>query len=341
MEDEGSRAERAGLETFRAPARSSAGDHPGPVPHPARADPLDSPESDAARNPHTLPDEVRACALPRPDQGVRLEEGIVYSRPGAPLALDLALPRGQGPHPWLVLFHGGGWRAGERIHLRDEILALAGLGYAAASVDYRLVDHGARNAFPAAVTDARCAVRYLRRHARRFELDPQRAGAIGFSSGGHLAEMLGTAAGVEGLDRGCADRETSPAVQAVIAYFAPSDLRRGAHFARAADRVRDRFLGTPPEQDPERADLASPLVHVGGDSPPTLLVHGTEDRVVPLAQSRTMRDALAQAGVPVELVELPGVGHGFRLFSHMAGTRPGACTSLAFLDATLRRSDGE
>jgi len=111
--------------------------------------------------------------------------------------------------------------------------------------------------------------------------------------------------------------------------------RPEATFSRSADRVISRFLGTTRRRDPRTATLASPIVHVGGGDAATLLVHGTGDRVIPIDQPRRMRAALARAGIPVTLVELDGVPHGFRVFGDDERVRPGVCTTLAFLQAAL------
>lgn len=289
-----------------------------------------------AREGVVAPAVVRACAPPRrTSEAPRLREGIVYSRPGGrPLALDLALPAGRGPHPVVLVFHGGAWRAGERAHVREEIAVLARLGYAGAAIDYRLVD-GYSNTFPAAIADARCAVRHLRSRAADLDLDPDRIGALGYSSGAQVALMLATASDVAGLDDGCADVGTSPAVRAAIGVASPTDLRPEARFTRPADRAITRFLGTTRRRDPDAAALASPIAHVGGGDAATLLIHGTADRVIPIEQPRRLRAALARAGAPVTLVELDGVEHGFRLFGDDPRVLPGVCTAVAFLRAAL------
>ncbi|MCB9597439.1 MAG: alpha/beta hydrolase fold domain-containing protein [Sandaracinaceae bacterium] len=283
---------------------------------------------------------VQQCVPPtRTETAPRLQEGIVYSRPGGrALALDLARPAGAGPHPVVLVFHGGGWSAGERAHVRDDIATLATLGYAGAAVDYRLVD-GRRDTSPAQVADARCAVRYLRGHAAELGLDPDRMAALGYSAGGHLALMLATGSDVSGLDAGCADVSTSPHVRAAIGYFPPVDLRPEAEFSRPADGVITRLLGTTRRRDPAAAALVSPLVHVDGGDASVLLVHGTADRVVPYQQALDMQSALERAGVPVTLVPIPEGQHGFRLFGAGARIRPGTCTALAFLRANLAPRD--
>ncbi|MCA9604784.1 MAG: alpha/beta fold hydrolase [Myxococcales bacterium] len=312
------------------PGRAAAQtDGPAPPPPESPATPGTAPR------PGPTPVSVsRSCDPPRrTDRAPRLREGIVFARPGGtPLALDLALPAGTGPHPVVLVIHGGGWSAGERTHVRDEIATLANAGWAGAALDYRLVEDG-RNTSPAQVADARCAVRHLRRHATELGIDPDRIAALGYSAGGQIALMLATASDVPGLDQGCGDVSTSPRIAAAIAYFGPTDLRPEAEFSRAADRVVTRFLGTTRRRDPAAAALASPITHVDAGDAPVLLVHGTADRVVPYGQAVMMREALERAGVPVTLVTIEDGQHGFRMFGDGARVRPGTCTALAFLRA--------
>ncbi|MFK7990239.1 MAG: alpha/beta hydrolase fold domain-containing protein [Sandaracinaceae bacterium] len=286
----------------------------------------------------TLPPARADCTLSR-DAVASVERGLVYaSHQGAPLHLDLATPVGPGPHPFIVLIHGGGWRAGERAHMDAELDAFAALGYAAASVDYRLLTRSDDNRFPAQIADVRCAVRYLRRHAGRLHLDPERAAALGYSSGGHLALLLGTGADVSGLDDDvCEDTETSSGVAAVVAFFGVAELRTDASFPRPSERLIERLIGGPRAERLDLTTLASPIAHIDARDAPTLLFHATDDPVVPVAQSRRMRAALSGAGVPVRYVEVPGRRHGFRVFPRDPGPdRTVACTTLGFLDAVLR-----
>jgi acetyl esterase/lipase len=244
--------------------------------------------------------------------------------------LDLSIPDGDGPFPLVVLIHGGGWRAGEKAHLDEERRILAGRGYAAASVDYRLVPA----TFPAAVADVRCAVRWLREHAAERRIDPDRVGLVGFSAGAHLAALAGLAPEVDALDEVC-DSTAELAVHALVLLFGPSDLRAEAGWPRPTTRIITRFLGTPAAEDPTRAALASPIAWAGPGDPPTLLIHGDADAVVPLDQSIQLRDALAAAGVATTYVEIEGGRHGFPLFSARPDLRAAPCTTLAFLAAHL------
>lgn len=281
---------------------------------------------------------TRECTVPAAahPSSVHLERDVTYATVGGePQRLDLARPRGAGPHPLVVLIHGGGWSGGGRSAYHDAMLRLAGQGYAAASVDYRLAD-APRNVFPAAVEDVRCAVRWLRSHAAEHGIDASRVAALGSSAGGHLAAMLGTATDVPGLDGACPLRDVSPAVGAVVAIAGPHDIRTAGALDAGQRAMVENFLGIRPEEDPERALLASPAVHASAGDPPFLLIHGTADDVVPVRQSRSMRDTLRAAGVPATLIELPGVGHSIPEFSSDPRFRASTCTILAFLRERLR-----
>lgn len=291
------------------------------------ADPPPGPAPSAASV--ELPAVRGGCPIPA-RYGGELRLGIPFA-PG--LALDLAVPAGPGPHPWVVVLHGGGWNAGERAHVRHEIRILAALGYAGAAVDYRLVGPRGEHAFPAAAADARCAIRHLRRAAARYRLDPGRSAAFGLSAGGHLALVAALGSDRSDLDDGsCPDRATSPAVQAVLALYGPADLRRRDGYGAYANRVIDALLGGPERR---LAALASPISLVSSDDPPTFLAHGALDEVVPVDESRRLRTALQRAGVPVRYVEEPTQGHSFLLFDRTPELPRVTCTALAFLARTI------
>ena len=281
---------------------------------------------------------IHQCSAPRPADGtgsnVARDLTYVVSN-GQRQRLDIAWPKHGGPHPLVILIHGGGWSGGDKSAYLSEMRVLAGQGYAAASVSYRLAS-APFNVFPAAVEDVRCAVRWLRTNAATYEIDPSRIAAMGSSAGGHLSAMLGTAANVEGLDGDCPIREASPRVSAVVAVAGPHDIRTAGPLDSNQRAMVENFLGTSPEADPERALLASPAVHADAGDPPFLLIHGTADDVVPIHQSRSMRDTLRAAGVPVTLLELHGVGHAIPEFSNDARFRVVTCTTLAFLRKWLR-----
>ena len=213
--------------------------------------------------------------------------------------------------------------------MRGEMLALARHGVAAATVDYRLTQAPVA-VFPAAVHDVRCAVQWLRAHAADHGVDPSRIAAAGYSAGGHLASMLGTGAEVAALRGACDAPDAPPTVRAVVSVAGPQDLRVRGPYTREQARLVTNFLGVFPGDAPEVASLASPVAHVSPGDPAFLLVHGTEDELVPVEQARRMKAALTRIGARATLLELPGMGHTFvgLASSEMPEVR---CTTLAFL----------
>jgi len=250
---------------------------------------------------------------------------------GVPLGLDIFSPTSPGPSPTVVLIHGGGWRAGERAHVHDMARMLTTFGFTAVAVDYRKTETEAYR-FPGAIADLRCAIRYLRIHSQELGIDPSRIGAIGFSAGGHLAALLGTAPEVAELDDGCPYQGTSPALQSVVSYYGPYDLTRRQDFVRRARRLIDQVTEGP---NPERSRLLSPLHHLDPSDPPMLLIHGEQDRVVPPQQARLMRAALRRHQVPNRLLIIPTGGHGFTLLSEPDTFLAAQCTTFAFLERSL------
>ena len=241
---------------------------------------------------------------------------------GRALRLDLAVPGGDGPFPAVLFVHGGGWISGNRGFYDDEVRRLAGRGYVAATVSYRLAQVGEGNdsidAFPAALHDVQAALRFLRANAAEHRLDPRRVGIVGESAGGHLALLAGLTRPADGLEEpapaGSSDRppaavDRPPAdVQAVVNYYGPSDFAAFVGRDAATDLLLRAFLGG----RPGAWKPADPLRYVRDDAPPILTFHGAADRIVPVAQSRALDAAVRKAGGRHELVVFEGAGHGFR-----------------------------
>ena len=282
---------------------------------------------------------VTECPPPRVPESaaVSLTRGVVFSIRGADtLRLDIARPaRVSARVPVVLLVHGGGWSGGDRSsRLGEQMRRLAGMGYGAVSVDYRLVSSG-RNTFPAAAQDVVCAARWVRAFGGAHGLDGTRLVAVGESSGGELAGLLGTNADRADLVEGC-DAPAPAVVQGVVSMYGALDLRQPLGPDPAVGRLVAAYLGGEPAALPDVARRASPAALVHAGMPPFLLIHGADDVSVSPAQSRSMRDALREAGVPVTYLEVPGQAHGFPMLSDAPALRTSTCAVAAFLNRALR-----
>lgn len=239
---------------------------------------------------------------------VELQENVQYGTgAGEPLTLHLAKPKGvTEPCPVIVYIHGGGWRAGSKDGHRNDITRAAENGYVSASVGYRFAP---AHRFPAQIEDVKCAIRYLRAHAKELNIDPNRIGAIGFSAGAHLSMILGAMDSADGLEGNGGWADQSSKVQAVVAYFGPTNFN--SPYPELTVPIIETFLGGTAKEKPEEYKLASPVTYVNKGDAPMLLFQGTVDVLVPYEQAFEMATALSKAGVPGRIELLLGKGHGW------------------------------
>ena len=225
--------------------------------------------------------------------------------------LDLFVPAGSDrPLPAIVWIHGGGWQSGSKEQCLPLRQGYTGRGYAVASVGYRLSGDAV---FPAQIEDCKAAMRWLRAHAKRYGLDLNRFGVWGSSAGGHLAALVGTSGGVKQFEVG-PHRDVSSRVQAVCDFYGPTDFARfvttPGYERPQATSPESKLIGGAVLENREKAARANPIVYVGKEAPPFLIVHGDEDATVPIGQSQALFDALQRSGVTVQFHTLRGAGHG-------------------------------
>jgi acetyl esterase/lipase len=256
---------------------------------------------------------------------------LVYRRAGGRSArLDVYLPADRPPlggRPAVVVIHGGGWRGGSKSTCRPLASRLAQRGYVVFSVDYLLSRPG-HPSWPENLADVRQAVRWVRGHAGDYGVDPARIAALGASAGGHLAALLGTVPAASADGRGAGD--SGATVQAVIDFYGPADLVRLHDGPQAPTLALDLLIGAEPAAARRRYEAASPLRHVSPGDPPMLLIHGSDDRLVPPDQSQLLASALERAGVAHRLIVVAGARHGF---GFRVGPRDLLPEVLAFLDS--------
>jgi len=239
--------------------------------------------------------------------------------PGKSNLLDLYVPDAPDkPRPVVVWIHGGGWSAGDKAGF--PAMSMVPHGYIAASINYRLSNQAV---YPAQIQDCKGAIRFLRAHAKEYHIDPTRIGVWGASAGGHLVALLGTSVDspeLEGKVGGNLDQ--SSRVQAVCDWFGPTDLTQFADEAVAAGIIKTTpgpslimsLFGGSLKDKRDLVQSANPIWFVNKKNaksiPPFLIMHGDKDKMVPVAQSKLLDDALVAAGASAELQIIPGAGHG-------------------------------
>ncbi len=239
-------------------------------------------------------------------------EFIYQKLPEEDLKLDIYYPREAPPatgYPLIIWFHGGGWILGSK---RQDVFVrhFPRYGYAIASVEYRLAQG---NPFPAQIRDARTATWWLWKNAKELDLDPAAMVVAGQSAGGHLALLLASSQGKN--PKGWGPSVPRGTLRAVAAMYPPTDLLR-----LVPPEARDNplhpvalLLGDKVNNRVPLAREASPMYHVNAGDPPTMLLHGESDKIVPVEQSVLLSKKLKSKSVPTLLTVTDG-GHAFRLY---------------------------
>lgn len=273
-----------------------------------------------------LPVFLNSCmVIPR----IKVIKNLEYSRYQSqqtenPLFLDLYIPESKANQtfPLLIYIHGGGWLEGSKENCPAEQVAKR--NYVLACINYRLSTEAL---FPAQIHDVKKAVRWLRKNAKIYHINPDKIGVWGDSAGGHLSALLGTSSGVAALED---NSEISSNVQAVCVWYAPTDFtlvppaftdevmtekvlqdnQNKPWFAYTL--ATHQLLGGNVKDKLDLAQLANPITHIDADDPPFLIVHGERDTVVPIHQSEILAEALTTKGISVTFIRLPQLTHSYR-----------------------------
>lgn len=263
------------------------------------------------------------------DPNFTRQEDVIYGRKfGTALTLDVFTPKGPTNGAAVVMVVSGGWFSAHESVNTGFFQSVLDRGYTVFAVV-----HGSNPKFtiPEAISDLNRSVRYIRHRAADFKIDPQRIGIMGGSAGGHLSlmqGMAGTAGNPEAKDP--VDRQSSR-VQAVACFYPPTDflnygkagenaVGRGilANYRAAFDfqefdsKAKEFVPITDESRVLEIAKQISPAYHVTADDPPTMIIHGDADLLVPIQQAQLVMDKLEAVKVPHELVVRPGAVHGWK-----------------------------
>ncbi len=241
-------------------------------------------------------------------------EALVYSRARrrgiAPLC-DVYVPAGGGPHPSVIVVHGGGFVIGHRRMKPVRLVAtrLCRAGFAVCAVDYRLLLRG--GGLAEQVDDVTAAAAFWRAESARFGCDPARISMLGFSAGAALMLLHAGTCG--------------HAYHRLVSIYGPVDFDRMS--GRRAELLLGVLLGT---RDRQVWKERSPSAHAHVASP-LLVVHGTHDDLVPVAHATRLFEARRARGLPTEIEIVEGMRHGWLNDASLPETEHAVSRVLAFL----------
>jgi acetyl esterase/lipase len=249
--------------------------------------------------------------------GYQRTEDVLYGRrPGIALTFDVFEPENKNGAAVFFMVSGGFFSSHEAINAKM-YYPLLERGYTVFAVV-----HGSQPKYqiPEITQDIHRAVRYVRYHARRWGVDPEKFGITGGSAGGHLSLTMGTQGAPGKPDaKDPVDRESS-AVQAVACYFPPTDFLN--YGKPGEDAVGVGILkefkpafGARSDTEEGRQKLGqeiSPINFITAKLPPTLIIHGDADTLVPIQQATSFVKRAEEAGAVAKLITKPGAGHGWK-----------------------------
>ena len=269
---------------------------------------------------------VNTCTAQTPKWDGQTVRDVPYKQVAdRPLLMDLYLPeeRRSDKSPVIYYVHGGGWAAGNKKKFGSTLMLpvfrqLAEHGFVCVSVSYRLCRKGQGVRMRDCVTDVKDGLRFLKRHAERYAIDPNRVVVFGDSAGGQLAQMPAYAAPEDFAgDPDLAATTIRPC--AGISWYGPSDFTDVALFEtglsdRKPDRFGNRITGDEGgyQTNPKAFEEMSPYYWIQKDSPPMLLLQGDADATIPLAHAIHLKEKANRIGANVEMMIVKNAGHNWR-----------------------------
>jgi len=245
-----------------------------------------------------------------------VDRNVIYGmHSGAALLLDVYRPAKANGYG-VVFIAGSGWQADPAygaLPIKERQIDLWGPPLIAAGYTVFAINHRGAPQFhyPAPLEDVQRAIRFVRANATQYGIDAARLGGLGGSSGGNLIALAAMRAAPGTSDDPDKVNREPATLQAIVLRAAVTDLRN-MPTAEGANYVVS-YMEIPPGDSPAAKalyDATSPVTQVRAGSPPTLLIHGDADALIPFQQSEAMEAALRNAGVPAKLVNVPGGAHG-------------------------------
>jgi acetyl esterase len=269
---------------------------------------------------------VRAFGM-RVVSGWRPDDDLVYGTwQDQALHLLVYKPRATTPGesaPILLYIHGGGWSLGDRFESGINLRWFADRGWLALSIDYTLssVD---RHLWDTTTSQVACAMAWTAANAARLGGDPARISLLGSSAGGNLAINAAYLANAGRLESSCGG--TVPRVSAVSALYPPVDLAAAwvsqvPAISDMARKFNTYYLGGSPQQFPDRYRFVASATHINAAAPPTLVIYGANDHLVPPDATDRFVQQARNAGLDIESVRFPYGDHAFNLNQYGIGNQ--------------------
>ena len=255
------------------------------------------------------------------ETGIEIKKDLVYAtKDKLDLKLDAYLPVGAKLRPSVLVIHGGGWRIGSKRQLAKYASSLAGRGFNAFAINYRLAPEYKH---PAQIEDCRDAIRWIKQNSGKYGGDPDRIGALGYSAGAHLASMLA----VTGREKNGKDVGTK--ILVAVGGGTPCEFMSFP----PKNKTLAYWLGGSRKEVPNAYRDASPLEHLDKGDSPIFFFHGEADFLVGMSGARKMSDKMKKLGIDTHFHVIKDAGHFRAVFNSKA-----IGASFDFLEKHLKKT---
>ncbi len=251
--------------------------------------------------------------IPTPPAGIIFERDIHYREGHDRWVLNVIRPQETStqPRPAIVLVHGGGWSGGDHYRFSRMGFQLAQKGYVVITPTYRMIQD---KPFPACLHDVKNSIRWLRAHAKKYNVDPDNIGAYGNSAGGTLVLTAALTKKQDGFEEEGPYQNFSSELQAVVCSGAVGNMLHPNHSKRAATVYRKLATGKNRKLSDLEIDKimrkASPSSYIRKDAPPILLIHGAKDKIVYIDSTDEFFKAMQAVGADITYLRFEEGSHG-------------------------------
>lgn len=214
-------------------------------------------------------------------------------------------------YPLIVWIHGGAWKLNDKYadmsYMTNTLKLFIDKGFAVASIDYR---YSTTAKFPAQIQDCNQAIEYLYEHGFQYNIDASRIALIGFSAGGHFANLVALSNNNNVKEFYPMGKKTQFKINVVFDFYGPTDLLtlKGNDDINPENPIK-LLLGALPKDNPNLAKKASPISYIDKNDPPFLIIQGEKDDSVNPDQSINFSKLLTKAGIKNELNIVAGAPH--------------------------------